>query len=222
MAHKTAHIFVDNSNIIGGARGLAEEKDPTTPWVCIRVDLSNLFDLIEGDYIPSTRFLAGSLPPDSKPLWDFARKRGYETALSKRVEHNDRTKEQGVDETIQHRMADAMLFHEPPQTMILMTGDGQEGQFGTSFVRYVRQALKRDWDVEIWSWKKQLSPNLKNTRLDQIRESQLKIYEFDRLYMRLVFISGNGETCYIGTDRPVRNRRVRPLEEGDRESCRVT
>lgn len=216
-----AHIFIDNSNVIGGARGLAEKKDPTTPWVCVRVDLSNFFELIEGGYIPSTRFFSGSLPPNNEPLWDFARKRGYETALAKRVEHNEKTKEQGVDELIHLRMADALLFHEPPQTMILVTGDGKEGQFGTSFTRYVKQALKRGWNVEIWSWKKQLSPNLKNTRLNQIREGQLSIFEFDSLYMRLVFISGNGVACYNGTNIPVRSRNARPLQQGDRELCRI-
>ena len=105
--------------------------------------------------------------------------------------------------------------------MILVTGDGKEGQFGTSFTRYVKQALKRDWDVEIWSWKKQLSPNLKKVTLNQTRDKQLSIFEFDNLYMRIVFISGNGVACYNDTNIPVRNRKARPLQQGDRELCRL-
>lgn len=45
----TAHIFVDNSNIFGGAQRAAKALEPTASWHAIRVYYRHFFALLESD-----------------------------------------------------------------------------------------------------------------------------------------------------------------------------
>jgi hypothetical protein len=205
-----AHFFVDNSNLIGGAQRTAQLFEPTTPWFCIRVDWRNFFELLEGQHLPVTRVFAGSLPPGNEELWEHARRYGYNTDLLHRIERDDgRLAEQGVDELLHLKIANALLDYDAPQKLVLVTVDGNPSEFNTSFLTQVKRAIKLDWDVEIWSWKSQLSG--KFARLPQQRAGQLTIHELDPFYMRITFVKAL-ECNYIGTDVPVRSRRARSLQ----------
>src|SRR5262245_868408 len=97
MAH---HIFVDNSNIYGGAQRAAGTIEPGAHWMSVRIYYRNLFRLIEGEDV-ATRVLAGSVPPGNDALWQVARDLGYNTDLLQRVEQDDgRLVEQAVDEML--------------------------------------------------------------------------------------------------------------------------
>ncbi len=72
------HIFIDNSNIYGGAQRAAETLEPNAHWLSIRVYYRNLCGLIEGSDV-TTRVLAGSVPPGNEPLWETMRNLGYDT-----------------------------------------------------------------------------------------------------------------------------------------------
>ncbi len=123
-----AHVFADNSNIFGGAQQAADTYEPGIPWIAVRVYYRNLFRLIEGSHQVVTRVLAGSVPPGSEELWDYARQGGYDTALLKKIDtDNGRLAEQGVDEVLHLKIANVLLDHDPPQTLILATGDGRVG-----------------------------------------------------------------------------------------------
>jgi len=151
------HIFVDNSNIYGGAQRAAEALEPGALWMSVRVYYQNFFKLIEGDAV-TTRILAGSVPPGNEALWQTTRDLGYNTDLLRRVEQDDgRLTEQAVDEMLHLKIANALLDYEPPQTLVIASGDGQDSQWETSFPRQAERALKRGWNVEVWSWSKQLT-----------------------------------------------------------------
>jgi hypothetical protein len=195
-----AYVYIDNSNIYGGAMraGKTVEK---VPWQAVRVYWPNLFKLIEGPRIISGKVLAGSVPPSNMKLWEYARKAGYKTELLKRVEADDgRLLEQGVDEALHLKIANALLDHEPPQTLVLVTGDGQASEQGTSFVDQAERAARRGWDVEVWSWKAGLSGQFARTKA--YANGRLAIHELDPYYRSITFLvkPGGGQ---IWTERVV-------------------
>jgi hypothetical protein len=66
------HIFLDNSNIFGGAQRVAAEKEKA-PWPCVRVDYRNLFRVLRyGKFNAGVSMLAGSVPPGNDALWAAA------------------------------------------------------------------------------------------------------------------------------------------------------
>jgi|ERR1700730_2883148 hypothetical protein len=146
------HVFIDNSNVYGVAQRVAESRDVWEHWTSIRIHYKSLFELIEGQDVV-TKCLAGSVPPDNDVLWQTARGLGYTTDLLHRVEADDgRLIEQGVDEILHLKIANAILDYKPPQTLVIVSGDGRVSQCGTSFPAQAERALKWKWDVEVWSW----------------------------------------------------------------------
>lgn len=191
-----AHLFVDNSNMFGGARRAAETLEPDAVWLSVRVYYPNLFRLIEDHYDVQTRVLAGSVPPGNEELWEIARRAGYETDLLRKVERDDgRLGEQAVDEMLHLKIANVLLDREPPQILVLATGDGRLGQFGTSFPLQAERALKRGWNVEVWSWKDQLSSNF--ARIPPQGGVSVRVRELDPHYRMITFIKGGSYT--LGT-----------------------
>ena len=76
-----AHVFVDNSNIFGGAQRTAASAEAAVPWQAIRLYFRNFAWLIEGTHEVATRVLGGSVPPGNDDLWNYARDLGYDTSL---------------------------------------------------------------------------------------------------------------------------------------------
>jgi hypothetical protein len=211
MRHQ-AHMFVDNSNIIGGAQKAAMDCEGA-PWPAVRVYWRNFFQLIESDYLPVTRVLAGSLPPGNEKLWEYARKYGYDTSLLKRVrQDNGRLAEQAVDEVMHAKIAGVLLDYEPPQTLVLATGDGAEGKFGTSFLQQVQRALKRGWCVDVYSWKRLLSHNF--LRLAKRQPDKIKVIELEKYYSSITFIREGAYRQKDGSTLHVAERIVDPLPDG--------
>jgi hypothetical protein len=126
------------------------------------------------------------VPPGNDHLWNHARQAGYDTDLLKKVEKDDgRLGEQGVDELLHLKIANVLLDHEPPQTLVLVTGDAKASDYGTSFLGQTERALKRGWDVHVWSWKGQLSPKFsKLTRPGRA----VQLHHLDDLYYDLVYL----------------------------------
>ena len=127
------HVFCDNSNIWIGAGSVRADIEPHVPQYLLRVYLRKLFRLVEGGREALTKELAGSVPPETDDLWVYAREHGYNTTLLHRVDDGTRMREQSVDEALHLKIANALLDYEPPQTLVLMTGDGAIGEAGTSF-----------------------------------------------------------------------------------------
>lgn len=183
----SAHVFIDNSNVFGGAQRAAATIEPDALWIAIRVYYRNLFRLIEHSHQATTRVLAGSVPPGNDALWQHAREAGYDTDLLRRVNRDDgRLSEQGVDEVLHLKIANALLDFSPPQTLILASGDGNESEFGTSFIKQIERALKHGWKVIVWSWKDQLSGKFR--QLAKTNGGNLSVNHFDDHYWSITFI----------------------------------
>jgi hypothetical protein len=203
------HIFVDNSNIYGGAQRAAATIEPAVHWLSIRVQLRNLFRLIEGDDV-ATRTLAGSVPPGNEALWQTARDLGYDTDLLQRVEQDDgRLGEQAVDEMLHLKMANAILDHEPPQTLVIASGDGLTSKWATSFPGQAERALKRGWNVEVWSWMGQLTGQYQ--RLCREYPGRVIVKVLDPYYRSLTFVKP-GDYTTDGVTTTLAQRNSTPLD----------
>lgn len=179
-------MFVDNSNMIGGAQKAGRDIEGA-PWQSIRIYWRNFFEFIEADYLPVTRVFAGSLPPGNEELWQYARDYGYDTSLLHRIERDDgRLTEQAVDEILHLKIAEALLDFEAPQTLVLVTGDGKESDFGTSFLAQAERAIKRGWRVDVISWSGNLSE--KYNRLANRNKDCVEIVLLDDVYKSITFV----------------------------------
>lgn len=182
-----AHIFIDNSNAFGGAQRAAAQQEPGAVWLAVRIYYRNLFALVERNLNPVTRVLAGSVPPGNDALWEGARRCGYNTDLLRRVEKDDgRLVEQGVDEIAHLKIANVLLDYDAPQTLVLITGDGNDSDFGTSFTKQAERAVRRGWNVVVWSWQSQLSG--KFGRLAEAHPALMKVRTFDPYYKQITFV----------------------------------
>lgn len=204
-----AHMFVDNSNVIGGAQKAARDIEGA-PWQSVRIYWRNFFEFIEADYLPVTRVFAGSLPPGNEELWQFARDYGYDTSLLHRVRQDDgRLTEQAVDEVLHLKIAEVLLDYEPPQTLVLVTGDGKVSNFGTSFLAQAERAIKRNWRVDILSWQGSLSGQFKG--LAARNPDCVEIIELDQVYNSITFLKPIEYTLGDGKIATAPERIVSPL-----------
>jgi hypothetical protein len=182
------HIFWDNSNVWGGLSRLKEIKEPTVPWFALRAYFRNIYKLVEQGRATETKIMSGSVPPECEELWEYARGLGFQTDLLKRVESGYNTKiEQAVDEILHMKMANACLDFDPPQTMVLLSGDSADSDYDTSFPTQLRRALKHGWDVEVYS----SSMSISKTKYKQLQDkygTRLKVIYLDDYYYKITFI----------------------------------
>jgi hypothetical protein len=203
-----SHIFIDNSNIFGGAQRTAQALEPGAVELSVRVYYKNLFALLEDGREVKTRVLAGSISPGNDQLWDYARKYGYNIDLLRKVEDNKgRSSEQSVDEMLHLRIANALLDYDPPQTLVIASGDGQENNRDASFPLQIQRALKRGWDVEVYSWDAQLSGNFR--RMASNAGGHLVVRILDPYYRALTFIK-DGQHVLHGASILIAGRVVAP------------
>ncbi len=181
----TAHVFIDNANVFGGAQRMARALTPPEPWGGVRVYYRNLFRLVESGYAPSVRILAGSVPPGNEDLWSHASSAGYDTKLLKKVEKdNGHLGEQSVDELLQLKMLEAIMDHSPT-TLVLVTGDGKPSPTGSSFLDQITRAMARGWAVDVWSWGMQLSGAFSRLAAESGNFLQVKL--LDQFYDAVTF-----------------------------------
>jgi hypothetical protein len=186
MAKGPISIFVDNSNIWLGAKDVRAEKEGDIPLRLFRIYFKNLFKLVEKGRKASIKELGGSLPPECEDLWDYARKCGYNTNLLHRVSDGIRFREQGVDEALHLKIANTLLDEPESGTLVLLTGDGAQSELNTSFRDQAERALKRGWDVEVWSWKATRSRKYKG--LIEKYAGKLSIFDLDDYYESITFV----------------------------------
>lgn len=204
-----AHMFVDNSNLIGGAQRAARQIEGV-PWPAVRIYWRNFFQLIEAHHLPATRAFAGSLPPGNDDLWKYARQYGYDTSLLHKVEKDDgRIGEQAVDEVLHAKIAGVLLDYDPPQRLVLVTGDGNNSDYGTSFLQQVNRAMKRGWDVDIVSWDNQLSRRFRDVAARS--GGKVNIIKLEDVYNSITFLCEGDYLDDAGQKVHVARRVVSPL-----------
>lgn len=180
------HIFYDNSNIWLGSGHCRAEKEPHIPGYLLRIYFKNLFSLVISGRDVATKELSGSLPPECDALWDYARENGFNTNLLYRIDDGKRIREQSVDEALHLKIANVLLDYDPPQTLVLMTGDGKQSEFGTSFYDQAERALKRKWEVELWAWRATISSRYND--LIASYQNRFRIKELDAYYNQITFV----------------------------------
>ncbi|KAI9745938.1 MAG: hypothetical protein M1818_000619 [Claussenomyces sp. TS43310] len=100
---------------------------------------------------------------------------GSEAPLSK----STKTGEQGVDEILQMKMLESLIDCDEPSTMVLATGDAAEAEFSAGFLRNVERALNKGWQVELVSWKANMSSAWRAKAFTKKWKGQFKIIELD-------------------------------------------
>jgi len=146
------HVFWDNSNIWLGAKKACIDSENPEYRYALRLSFKNLDALVIKDRTAITKMLSGSVPPECETLWEHAKNLQYNTQLLKRVQADKGMEEQAVDELLHLGIANALLDNDPPQTLIILSGDGKTTSTGTSFIKQAERALRRGWNVEIYAW----------------------------------------------------------------------
>lgn len=122
----------------------------------------------------------------SLPLFqnlDEAKNSGYNVSELKLVDKGGKgdkgKKEQCVDELLQLKIFDSLLYHTPG-TLVLASGDGNDGEyFQGGFHKCVTKALEMGWKVEIISWKNLLSQNFLDKKFLSKWQGQYQVIFLD-------------------------------------------
>uniref|UniRef100_UPI003BEF0253 NYN domain-containing protein n=1 Tax=Burkholderia arboris TaxID=488730 RepID=UPI003BEF0253 len=200
------HVFIDNSNVFGGARRIILSLDPDVPANAFRLEYLSLFSLLEGAGPVGTRMFAGAAASNLRRIAEAA---GYEADLLHPIRDSmGKLHEQGVDEILHLKIANALLDYATPQTLVLATGDGGESPFHTSFVAQIDRALTRGWTVELWSWRKPLSSRL--ARQAHMSGGLMTIHELDPYFLSLTSVRA-GRYRVHGKSLELKGRSAAPL-----------
>jgi hypothetical protein len=202
-----AHIFIDHSNMWGGARGASRLKNPTCPDISARVSIKHLDRLLVGRRSGvSTKIVSGGIPPGMEGVWAEYQNHGYDT---QRLVRDDAWKERGVDHTIIGHMWRLLALHQSaPTLLVLASGDGSKNEFGTSFQEIIREVLTRPQYI---SWKVLLAtfdwpfPNSQNLRSPTSGKMRTLVKSSDR---------GNFLNLYDHYDKVVYHKEWTPLKPG--------
>jgi hypothetical protein len=143
-----AHVFIDNSNILYGARALHPD---------IRIDAERLVVLVETSKRQiCQRVVVGSNMPEIL-VRKYTNKRYAVYSDAARPDRSESLVDTALHSAISALLMDAFMARTPPQQLVLCTGDGREGGPLNNFVKLASFACAMGWSVEVWSWTKQLS-----------------------------------------------------------------
>jgi hypothetical protein len=149
------HIFIDHSNIWGGARLANRVRHPKIPDDLARLNVRKLDQILGGTKIgTSTRIVSGGIPPGMEGLWAEYQRHGYDT---QRLFRGKDWKERGVDHSIiGHMWRLVSRSRTAPIDLVLASGDGSRNEFGTSFLEVIDEVLSHreftDWHVNLVSF----------------------------------------------------------------------
>jgi hypothetical protein len=98
------------------------------------------------------------------------------------------------------------------KSTVLVTGDGNTSDFGTSFYQQVQRAIKRGWMVDVISWGGQLSKKFR--LLAAGHQNQIKIIELENYYSSITFLVEGDFHHNDGTPVHFKQRIVSRLPKG--------
>ncbi|CUJ41496.1 NYN domain-containing protein [Achromobacter xylosoxidans] len=152
-------IFWDNSNIFVTAKDEARDREGATAGRDLRIHFQNLLDLARAGRTIHRAFGVGSQPPELQAVWDRLRTSGVSLELYERGQ--DSGHEQALDQALQVHMLRATL-DGPPNTAVLLTGDGAGFHNGIGFHADLERMHKHGWAIEVISWERACHPRLKS------------------------------------------------------------
>jgi len=144
-----SHIFIDHSNIWGGARLASRIRHPNVPDDNARISVRHLDTVLGGRRLGiSTKVVSGGVPPGMEGLWSEYSRHGYDT---QRLFRDTQWKERGVDHAIiGHMWRLASLHRDSPIVLILASGDGKRNEFRTSFLEVLDEVLRHQGRYPKW------------------------------------------------------------------------
>ncbi|PNP55377.1 hypothetical protein THARTR1_04519 [Trichoderma harzianum] len=170
------HVFVDMSNIDIGyqktLKGFRRLDENTRLSPVPHLNLQFLTKILVRDRpVVALNVCCSTLPGRSEPRYvQQLRELGYHVDLRERkgvleggltftgAPDTLRFVEDLVDETLQVRIAESVMeYFRTPGTIVLATGDAKPSPHSDGFFSYVQRALKMGWNVEIVSWRGNLS-----------------------------------------------------------------
>lgn len=145
----TLNIFWDNSNIWLVGRRVCQVREPGDESA-FRIHFGNLLDFVVNNRAVRDALVGGSVPPNNDPLWQRFERLGIKVNTQERGASTGG--EIAVDEIIQLEMANRVLDVAPPETMVLLTGDGSGYLDGQGFIKQLERAHHHGWTIEVISW----------------------------------------------------------------------
>ena len=158
MADKV-HIIWDNSNIFISGRSVSDklERKPSD----FRINFESIIDLAADNRPIEQVFCVGSVPPPTDAVWGHIEKKtGKKPELYERGAASG--KEQAIDQALQTRMLRLGYDFDPPETIILLSGDGSGFEEGVGFFADIKRLHKFGWKVELLAWRDHCKREMKN------------------------------------------------------------
>lgn len=144
------HIVWDNSNIFLSGKSVCDQNEFGKSGK-FRVYFENLIDLAADNRPIEQVFCVGSVPPPTDSVWGHIEKKtGKKPELYERGASSG--KEQAVDQALQVRMLRLGYDYDPPETLVLMSGDGRGIKDGVGFFADAKRLHRIGWNVEIMAW----------------------------------------------------------------------
>ena len=144
------HIVWDNSNIFHSGQRVCDELERRSQG--FRIHFENLIDLAADGRMIEQVFCVGSIPPPTDSVWGhIERLTGKKPELYERGAASG--KEQAVDQALQTRMLRLGYDYRPPETLILLSGDGKGFEQGIGFFADIQRMHSIGWNVEVMSWR---------------------------------------------------------------------
>lgn len=190
------HIFIDHSNIWGGARLASKIRTPKKPEADARLSIRNLDQILGGRSVNVvTKIVSGGVPPGMEMVWSEYQNAGYDT---NRLFRDANWKERGVDHSlIGHMWRLATKHRSQPTHLILASGDGKSNEFGTSFYEILELVLTDaaysswqvtvatfDWDSRALGVLPPTSSKVRNIVTNSTRGNLLNLFAY---YDKIVF-----------------------------------
>jgi NYN domain len=144
------HIVWDNSNIFISGRSVCDKLEYRPNE--FRIYFENLIDLAADNRKVEQVFCVGSVPPPTDSVWGHIQKKtGKKPELYERGAESG--KEQAIDQALQTRMLRLGYDYDPPETLVLLSGDGSGYLEGTGFFADIKRLHRIGWDVEVVAWR---------------------------------------------------------------------
>lgn len=158
MSNKV-HIIWDNSNIFLSGRSVCDKLEYKAGE--FRINFESLIDLAADNRPIDQVFCVGSVPPPTDSVWGHIEKKtGKKPELYERGAASG--KEQAIDQALQTRMLRLGYDFDPPETLVLLSGDGSGFEEGTGFFADAKRLHRIGWNVEILAWRDHCKREMSN------------------------------------------------------------
>eukprot|EP00617_Octactis_speculum_P018671 CAMPEP_0185751992 /NCGR_PEP_ID=MMETSP1174-20130828/10765_1 /TAXON_ID=35687 /ORGANISM="Dictyocha speculum, Strain CCMP1381" /LENGTH=152 /DNA_ID=CAMNT_0028429223 /DNA_START=54 /DNA_END=512 /DNA_ORIENTATION=- len=100
------------------------------------------------------------------------------------------------------------------QTLVLLTGDGNENSGRASFVELVDQALMAGWNVEVWSWRRACSRKYVEFQKQYAETGRYSLVYLDEWISDICVSTSNASRNNLGSSTLTHTRTSHRVHEG--------